>query len=172
MRWCNQCHVPVRELSVRAPIHHDDFVGPLRHESGHAPHWSRWGKDATTFGPTGRVVATIAIVSFLVVGAFTQFVLIWIVEVGVSIAVLRDVWRPAWVVPDDPSASSRPRLPDAPLKDWLFDREDLTGAAALAVVALGIGAAVMYGSPVVKLVTIWGAVLFGGYLFYRGFLSR
>ena len=114
VRWCGRCHEPVREFSARAPLHDGDFVATPRHTGGAAPHWSRWGKEATTFGPRGRVGITVTLVLFLVIGAFTQFLLLWLVEVIVGAWILKDVWRPAWVVPGEgPSApataTGRPR---------------------------------------------------------------
>jgi hypothetical protein len=58
LRWCPQCYEPVTEFAARLPLHHGDFVGSPIPTGGHIPHWSRWEKSATTFGPVGRVIAT------------------------------------------------------------------------------------------------------------------
>jgi hypothetical protein len=140
---------------------------PCHATGGAAPHWSRWGKDATTFGPRGRVGITVTLVLFLVIGAFTQFLLLWLVEVIVGAWILKDVWRPAWVVPGEDAQARRPLRPDGRVADWLFDRDELVRAAAGVIVALGIGVAIMTGPPVVRFVTIFGVVILGGYLFFR-----
>ena len=157
-------------MSPRAPLHRGDYVGVPHHERGNVPHWSRWGKTATTFGPTGRVVATVAIVSFLLVTFFFQFFLFWIIELIVAVAVLRDIWRRAWVVPGEVPIT--PVTSTGPSHDAGLDRAELRKTVVLALAAMAICAAVLYGPDVVKLITIWSTVLFGGYLLYRGYLSR
>jgi hypothetical protein len=172
VRWCGRCHEPVCEFSARAPLHDGDFVAMPRHTGGAAPHWSRWGKDATTFGPRGRVGITATLVLFLVIGAFTQFLLLWLVEVIVGAWILKDVWRPAWVVPGEDAQARRPLPPDGRVADWLFDRDELVLTAAGVIVALGIGLAIMTGPPVVRFVTIFGVVILSGYLFFRNGITR
>src|SRR5437588_12798690 len=63
--WCPQCYEPVRQFAARAPLHHADFVGSPIPTGGHIPHWSRWEKSATTFGPVGRVMATVLLLATL-----------------------------------------------------------------------------------------------------------
>src|SRR6266571_5369763 len=63
--WCPQCYEPIKQFAVRAPLHHGDFVGSPIPTGGHIPHWSRWEKSATTFGPVGRVVATMLLFATL-----------------------------------------------------------------------------------------------------------
>ncbi|HLB61815.1 MAG TPA: hypothetical protein VJN50_03615 [Actinomycetota bacterium] len=46
-----------------------------RHERGAVPHWSRTGKDATTFGLAGRLGITLFIAAYLVTGLLWQFIL-------------------------------------------------------------------------------------------------
>ena len=106
IRWCGRCYEPVRELTPRAPIHAGDFVGVPRHRKGAVPHWSRSGKDPTTFGLAGRIGITTIIVVYLVTGLLWQFILFWAMQAVVATYVLADVWRPAWVVPD-PSGSEK-----------------------------------------------------------------
>ena len=63
--WCPACYEQVRQFAARAPLHHGDFVGSPMPTRCHIPHRSRWEKSATTFGPTGRVVATVILLSTL-----------------------------------------------------------------------------------------------------------
>ena len=56
VRWCLHCYEPARELTPRAAVWaQGEFVDNPIHTGGPVPHWSRWEKTATTFGPWGRI---------------------------------------------------------------------------------------------------------------------
>ena len=56
VRWCTRCYEPVRELTPREPVWAaGEFVDQPIVRSGAVPHWSRWEKSATTFGPSSTV---------------------------------------------------------------------------------------------------------------------
>ena len=109
LRWCGQCYEPIREFTARAPLHHGDFVGTPIITGGHAPHRSRWEKSATTFGPTGRLVATaIFLCSLPFALTFGMFLYVLMFPV-LAVVILGGIWAKGWVVPDE--ALERPPLP-------------------------------------------------------------
>jgi hypothetical protein len=100
MTWCGQCFAPV---AAPAPTGQPAAYVPMRHvPTASAPpavRWSRWEKTPTTFGPLGRVIATVGVVVPLLVmvvgGIVDPFVWggagIW----GFVIMpwALRDIWK-------------------------------------------------------------------------------
>lgn len=103
LRWCTRCYAPVHVFTPRAPLHATgSIVGTPIHTGGHAPHWSRWERSATTFGPAGRIVATVLL--FLSVPLSWSFgvVMYLLVFPLVAIPVLGSIWARGWVVPGEP----------------------------------------------------------------------
>jgi hypothetical protein len=163
VRWCLRCHARVTEFTARAPLHRGDFVDVPRILSGeNVPHRSRWDKTATTFGPTGRIVGTAAVLLFLAGGFSLLFVVSWPALLLVAGAVIRDLWKPGWVVPgeiDRPPlpVKERPRVPRTRVEAvsrWAF--------AALGLIALLV---FVYGpveaqTAVLSLATVVGFVAF------------
>ena len=108
LRWCPACYEPAREFAPRAPLHHGDFVGSPIPTSGHVPHWSRWEKSATTFGPTARVVTTLILLSTLL-PAISYGNIVFVLTFPVAAAVvLNAIWAKGWVVPDEPDLPPLP----------------------------------------------------------------
>ena len=105
VRWCLRCYEPARELTPRAAVWAPGkFVDNPIHSSGPVPHWSRWEKTATTFGPVGRVIATVVAVLWVLGAAGgSPLTLIFVLPVvGVG---LRAIWAKGWVVPGVEAAS-------------------------------------------------------------------
>jgi hypothetical protein len=82
----------VRQFAARAPLHHGDFVGTPIPLSGHVPHWSRWEKSATTFGPTGRVVATVILLSTLLPAISYRNIVYMLTFPVAAAVVLNAIW--------------------------------------------------------------------------------
>src|SRR5438874_13265160 len=80
--WCGQCLVPVDEPATTPACRAPRSRGILESRA-QTPQYSRWQAGPTTFGPVGRVLATILILSF---GPWT----------GVSFFTL--LWTPVWVI--------------------------------------------------------------------------
>ena len=155
VRWCGLCYEPVRELTPRAPVHDGDFVGAPMAEGGHRPHWSRWERSTTTFGPAGRIVATTLIVLTLPLSlGFGMFLYaLWFPLMAG--ALLSAIWAKGWVVPDEPE------LPPLPLHEGPGPEEELLTGPMIAfriawwVVGLSAVVAVVYG-PVQARRPCWG----------------
>ena len=80
------------EFGARRGAPRPPTAEPVRH--------SRWAKSHTSFGPTGRVVATVLLLLPLVVFAFTLASGVGIVGAGIWLFVvmplgLRDIWKKA-----------------------------------------------------------------------------
>ncbi len=171
LRWCPACYEPVREFAPRAPLHHGDFVGSPIPTSGHIPHWSRWEKSATTFGPVGRVIATMLLFATLL-PAISYGGFIYVITFPVAAAVvLRAVWAKGWVVPDEPD------LPPLPVTDMSHPPQPLTSeerAWRIARWTLGLGALLVfaYGPVPAKAIVLALAAIVLPWWFFRGFLDR
>ena len=136
--------------------------------SGHVPHWSRWEKSATTFGPTGRVVATVILLSTLL-PAISYGNIVFVLTFPAAV-VLNAIWAKGWVVPDEPDL---PPLPvDAPPP-----AEPLTPAMRawrIAIWTLGLGALLLfaYGPVPAKAAVLALAAIAFPWWFFRGFMDR
>jgi hypothetical protein len=75
-------------------------VGTPVHERGNIPRWSRWAASATTFGPWGRVVATVLVFAVLLSGLLLNGVFSLLAFPIAAAILLRDIWAKGWVVPD------------------------------------------------------------------------
>ena len=145
-------------------MHRGDFVDLPRHTGGHAPHWSRWEATDTTFGPVGRIAWTVVVAVFVLSSVPNPMLLLASVPIGGWI--VKDLWRPGWVVPDDVTPRAA-RVPHMPLRQWLFDRDELLRHALLAAVALAITAVVLFAPTEMRFATIAGTTLLGAYLLLR-----
>jgi hypothetical protein len=169
--WCPACYEPVRQFAARAPLHHGDFVGSPIPTSGHVPHWSRWEKSATTFGPTGRVIATVILLSMLL-PAISYGNIVFVLTFPVAAAVvLNAIWAKGWVVPDEPD------LPPLPVDEPPYPPEPLTGAMRawrIATWTLGLGALLLfaYGPVPAKAAVLALAAIGFPWWFFRGFMDR
>jgi hypothetical protein len=171
LRWCPLCYEPITEFAPRPPQHHGDFVGSPIPTSGHVPHWSRWEKSATTFGPTGRVVATVILVATLL-PAISYGNIVYVLTFPVAAAVvLNAVWAKGWVVPDEPD------LPPLPVSDMPHPRTPLTGGEqtwriALWTLGLGVLLVFAYGPVPAKAIVLALAAIVLPWWVFRGFLDR
>jgi len=162
---------PVRQFAARAPLHHGDFVGSPIATSGHVPHWSRWEKSATTFGPTGRVVATVILLSLLLPAiSYGNIVFVLTFPVAATV-VLNAIWAKGWVVPDEPD------LPPLPVDEPPHPAEPLTPAMRawrIATWTLGLGALLLfaYGPVLAKAAVLAVAAIAFPWWFFRGFMDR
>ena len=59
--WCGQCYAPVAppEIVEGDPVAEEVFAHPEAFRARYRPEFSRWQKSASTFGPLGRIVATL-----------------------------------------------------------------------------------------------------------------
>jgi len=99
IRWCTRCYEPVREFSPRPAVHGGDFVGSPIDERGNIPRWSRWEATATTFGPIGRIVATVIVFGTLIPGLAFNGIVYPIVFPIIATVLLREIWAKGWYVP-------------------------------------------------------------------------
>jgi hypothetical protein len=74
------------------------FVDMPRRDAGH---FSRWEKSPTTFGPTGRLIGTGLVAGVIVFDFFLTFVVFWLIELFVGAWIVRELWKPGWVVPHE-----------------------------------------------------------------------
>ena len=168
--WCPACYEPVRQFAARAPLHHGDFVGSPMPTRGHIPHRSRWEKSATTFGPTGRVVATVILVSTLL-PAISWGNIVFVLTFPVAAAVvLNAIWAKGWVVPDEPDLPPLPVEPPRP-------PEPLTAAMRawrIATWTLGLAALLLfaYGPVPAKAAVLALAAIALPWWFFRWFMDR
>lgn len=177
VRWCLRCYEPARELTPRAAVWEPGtFVDAPSVQGPSVPHWSRWEKTTTTFGPIGRVAWTIVVASFLL-SAVTRSPFLMLFELPAAIIVLRGVWARGWVVPAAPPADAwhtrlRDAIPTEPTATWLGDRDDLTQTLWLILAGLAVMGTIMYGPPIAKFIAIVVAVVSCCYAFLRGPLGR
>jgi hypothetical protein len=138
--------------------------------TGHVPHRSRWEKSATTFGPTGRVAATVILLSTLL-PAISYANIVYVLTFPVAAAVmLKAIWAKGWVVPDEPD------LPPLPV-DEPPPPEPLTTAMRtwrIATRTLGLGALLLfaYGPVPAKAAVLALAAIVLPWWFFRRFLDR
>jgi hypothetical protein len=99
VRWCGQCHEPVREFAPRLGVHDGGFVGNPRIER----RTSRWQGGPTALGPTGKILATASVLLFGPWQSVSVFTLLYgPVWVLLSVIVLKEIWRPRFLGPDAP----------------------------------------------------------------------
>jgi len=168
--WCPQCYEPVRQFAARAPLHHGDFVGSPIPTGGHIPHWSRWEKSATTFGPVGRVIATVLLVATLL-PAITSGGFLYLIAFPIAGGVvLRSVWAKGWVVPDEPE------LPPLPVTEMTLPQPVTSEERAWRIArwTLGLGALLVfaYGPVTAKAIILGLAAIVGPWWFFRVYLDR
>lgn len=164
MRWCTRCYEPVRELTPREPVWAaGEFVDQPIVRSGAVPHWSRWEKSATTFGPIGRM--TISVVSvFWLLGAAVQNPLTTLFVLPLVVVLLRSVWQRGWVIPDhvapDHVAAEASARPSEPLSEWLWDRSEFWRTVGWAIVGFcGITVFLYVEEPIARFVVLVTAVV-------------
>ena len=172
LRWCGLCYAPAYELTPRAPMHDGDFVGAPIGEGGHRPHWSRWEKSTTTFGPTGRIVATALVVLTLPLSiGFGMFMYALSFPVTAGL-LLSAIWAKGWVVPEEPD------LPPLPLTEGPPPEEEPVTGAMIAVriaywvVGLSAVVAFVYGPVQAKAVVLGLTSIIGPFWLFDRYLSR
>lgn len=173
VRWCGRCHEPVREFTPRAPLHAAGSVaGPLIHGGGHAPHWSRWERSATTFGPLGRVVASALLFGTIPVAWSFGFFLYLLVFPLVAIPVLGSIWARGWVVPGETPAPPVAEPAFTPPPETPATHPELAWRVVSWGLLVGACLAIAYGPPPLQAATLGVGALVGMYAFWRGFLTR
>ena len=166
--WCPQCYEPVTQFAARPPLHHGDFVGSPIPTGGHIPHWSRWEKSATTFGPVGRVIATVLLLATLLPAiTFGGFMCLIAFPIAAAV-VLRAVWAKGWVVPDEPDM---PPLPVTGSTTPLTREEQVRRIIRW---TLGLAAILLfaYGPVPAKAIVLALAAIVLPWWFFRVFLDR
>ncbi|HTG48067.1 MAG TPA: hypothetical protein VK646_10475 [Actinomycetota bacterium] len=171
LRWCPRCYAPVYELTPRAKLHDGDFVSAPLAEGGHRPHWSRWEKSATTFGPAGRIALTVLVVLTLPMALLSNMFVYAAAFPIVAATTLGSIWARGWVVPDEPDLPPLPAAgrgePDAPWTAGRVAREALPWiCAAVAMLA------VSYGPLPLKAAVLIGACIGGPIWFWKRVLDR
>jgi hypothetical protein len=160
VRWCLRCFEPVRELTPRGPVWAPgEFVDTPIVTKGPVPHWSRWEKSATTFGPTGRIAITVVALVWLVT-AVTQSPITIIFVLPLVTLLLRDVWRRGWVIPPDQTATAAPAPSPQPMQSWLWDGSDAAGTLVAAAISF-VGVAIMLyvANPIARFIVIVTAMV-------------
>jgi hypothetical protein len=137
---------------------------------GHIPHRSRWEKSATTFGPTGRVVATVILLSTLLLAISWGNIVFMLTFPVAAAVVLNAIWAKGWVVPDEPDLPPHPVEPPRP-------PEPLTAAMRVwrtATWTLGLAALLLfaYGPVPAKAAVLALAAIALPWWFFRGFMDR
>ena len=173
VRWCLRCYEPARELTPRAAVWEPGtFVEVPTVRGPSVPHWSRWEKTSTTFGPIGRIAWTGVVASFVVSALFGNPLLL-LFELPAASVVLHGIWARGWVVPGGiPSGGLRDVIPDERPGTWLQDAANIKQTVWLTLAGLTVMGAIMYGPPIAKFVTIATAVVGCGYAFFRGAFGR
>jgi hypothetical protein len=129
------------------------------------------GQSATTFGPTGRVVATVILLSTLL-PAISYGNIVFVLTFPVAAAVvLNAIWAKGWVVPDEPD------LPPLPVDEPPHPADPLTPAMRvwrIATWTLGLGALLLfaYGPVPAKAAVLALAAIALPWWFFRGFMDR
>jgi hypothetical protein len=167
--WCPQCYEPVKQFAARAPLHHGDFVGSPIPTGGHVPHWSRWEKSATTFGPVGRVAATMLLFATLL-SAITSGGFIYLITFPIVAAVvLNAVWAKGWVVPEEPDLPplSVTEMPQPPLS-----RGEQIGRIIQWTLGLAAILVFAYGPVPAKAIVLALAAIILPWWFFRVYLDR
>jgi hypothetical protein len=130
--------VPVSLYAARAPLHEEgSYVGaPVP-----TPRTSRWRSGATSFGPIGRIVSTLALAAFFPwwgLGGFDPLflwsLLGWVFAAGM---VLRSIWKREPIVDPTPTRIERFRARHPVLGMELR----LVGGARVLVLAIAVGGA-------------------------------
>lgn len=153
-------------------------------------HYSRWEKSAATFGPTGRIVGTAAIVLLLVWAFLFVFFIYWIIFAIVGVWVIQQLWKPGWVAPASAARAvttgdqmpiiqpitegfrvPRPEEPLAPSRPAPLTRGEIAGRIVLAIVGLALIAIFTWGSQELRVAAIGLATMLGMYAFFRSFLT-
>jgi hypothetical protein len=174
VRWCLRCYEPARELTPRAAVWKPGtFVDAPTVRGPSVPHWSRWDKTSTTFGPIGRVAWTGVVVSFLL-SALTRSPFMLLFELPAAAVILHGIWARGWVVPSEPANAARLRdaIPDDPASSWLRDSGDIKHTVWLTLAGLLLMGTVMYGPLIMKFAAIAIAVVVSCFVFFRGALGR
>jgi hypothetical protein len=167
--WCPQCYEPVKQFAARAPLHHGDFVGSPIPTGGHIPHWSRWEKSATTFGPVGRVVATMLLFATLL-PAIASAGFMYLIAFPIAAAVvLNAIWAKGWVVPDEPDL---PPLPVTEVGQPPLSREEQVRRIIRWTCGLGAILVFAYGPVPAKAIVLALAAIVLPWWFFRVYLDR
>jgi hypothetical protein len=158
VRWCLRCYEPSRELTPREPHWLDgEFVDKPMHLGGHARHWSRWDKSATTLGPWGRIGLTVTLFATLPFAASVGMLLYLLWFPVIAVVALRGIWAKGWVIPDD---QRRDPDPPAPMSNWLWDRSEFLRTLALgAFLCVGIGFLLWSPSNAFRFVAVCAALV-------------
>ena len=159
------------------------------HASADRGHYSRWKASSTTFGPASKVGASVVLVAVLTTGFFLVFFIIWFVQLFLTGWILRELWRPAWIVPTADGDASRPspadpveplregfRVPPPPERaEPIPDRPRTAGEKAGLLLLVIVGGALVTVFTVetdeMRVGAIMLATLLGMYAFFRSFLS-
>ena len=173
VRWCLRCYEPARELTPRASVWAPGtFVDAPTVRGPSVPHWSRWERTSTTFGPVGRAAWTGVVVAF-VCSALLGNPLLLLFELPVAAVVLASLWARGWVVPGGGmSGRSSTAIPGEAPSTWLGDAADIKQTVWLTLSGLGAMGMIMYGPPIAKFAAIATAVVGCSYAFVRGFFGR
>jgi hypothetical protein len=169
VRWCLRCYEPARELTPRAPVWEPgSFVDAPTVRGPSVPHWSRWEKSTTTFGPIGRVSWTCLVVAFLL-SSVTRSPFMLLFELPAAGVILHGIWARGWVVPTDPADTRvRDAIPDEPTSNRPHDTADIRQTVWLTLAGLLLMGTIMYGPSIAKFVAIVIAVVVGCFVFFRG----
>jgi hypothetical protein len=79
-------------------------VGSLQPTGPSQPHWSRWTRTATTYGPFGRLLLTALLIASVALSVAIGNLLYLLMVPVVAWVFVPAIWAKGWVVtePDDP----------------------------------------------------------------------
>jgi hypothetical protein len=86
-------------------------VGAPVASGGNAPHWSRWEKSATTFGPAGRIALTAGFFASVLVAGSSGLIVYVLLSPLLGWVLLPAIWAKGWVVPGEPDTQPLPEKP-------------------------------------------------------------
>jgi len=187
-RRCPRCGIEVSEFAAREVLHRDGFVGTPSHVMAGRGHYSRWEASPTTFGPAVRVGGTVFLLGTLAIGFFLTFFILWFVQLFLTGWLLKELWRPGWIVPS-PESSPRTdehrvevitdgfRVPPPPervepVPALPRTRGEIAGLVLLAIAGVALLVVLTFGSNEMRAGAIMLTTLLGMYAFFRSFLNR
>lgn len=109
-QWCPQCYARFDDTPIDESVDDGgrDFESAFAHPETYRPpppsQWSRWKASATTFGPIGRVVASLSLLIpfyFFFTAGVLGFVGMAMWLFIVMPAALRSIWKKTRVLPPD-----------------------------------------------------------------------
>jgi hypothetical protein len=87
--WCGRCHAPLTSPEAAPPLHPDAYGGPALPRR-----FSRWRRSDVSFGPIGRIVASVllcAVPIWWAAASSLVMLLMWVFVISPQL--LRSIWK-------------------------------------------------------------------------------